>query len=566
MRKPLAMALTLLPLAAVAAETSPIRPEALLAYTQVLSSDAFAGRAPGTAGETATVNYLTEQFRALGLAPGNPDGSYVQQVPLAGISTHSTLNLGGCGKDLQLREPVDYVAGSTQLREQLSTAGSQLVFVGYGIEAPEYGWDDYKGVDVRGKVLLMLIGDPPLPDPKRPGQLDPKQFKGRAMTYYGRWTYKYEIAAAKGAAGAIILHETEPAGYGWFVVMNGWNRERYVVRSEDGNAGELAVRSWLRLDHAQTLLKACGQDFETLKQRALRRDFQPVPLAGEADFRLQQQLRQVQSQNVVARLEGSDPQRKSETLVYSAHWDHLGTLGGQVYAGAADNALGVAGLLELARAYKAAADAGHAPKRSLLFLAPTAEESGLLGARYYVQHPLYPLASTVADINMDIVSRFGLTRDIGVVGFGQSDMDERLRKVAKPLGRTVVEEDAPQNGMYYRADHFEFARVGIPVLYTNAGVELIGRPKGTGRKLAEAYIANDYHKPTDQVKPDWDLRGAAADLGLLYQVGRRLVDGGEVPRFAADSEFKAKQDALLQQSATAGKQQQHGAAAGKQDK
>ncbi|GAB3267448.1 M28 family peptidase [Chitinimonas naiadis] len=525
---------------------TPIRPEALLAYTQVLSSDAFEGRAPGTAGETATVNYLTEQFKALGLEPGNPDGSYVQKVPLAGISTRTSLSLGGCGKSLQLREPVDYVAGSTQLKDKVATADSELVFVGYGIDAPEYGWDDYKGVDVRGKTLLMLIGDPPIPDPKRPGKLDARQFKGPAMTYYGRWTYKYEVAAAKGAAGAIIIHETAPAGYGWFVVMNGWNRERYVVRSADGNAGELAVRSWLRLDHAQSLLKGCGQDFDALKLAALRRDFRPIVLGGQASFTLEQTLRELESQNVVAKLGGNDPQRKDEWLVYSAHWDHLGRSGDQIYHGAADNALGVAGLLELARAYQDAAKAGKRPGRSLLFLAPTAEESGLLGARYYVQHPLYPLAQTVADINMDIVNSFGPTRDIGVVGLGQSDMDDRLRRAAAPWRRKVVEEAAPQNGMYYRADHFEFARVGIPVLYTNAGVDYIGKPAAFGKQKAEAYIANDYHKPSDVVKPDWDLRGAAQDLGLLYQVGRELVDGKDYPRFAGDSEFKARQDALKQ--------------------
>ncbi|HEY9104930.1 M28 family peptidase [Chitinimonas sp.] len=521
-----------------------IRQDQLLAHTQVLSSDAFEGRGPGSAGEAKTVDYLVQQFKAMGLKGGAPDGSYTQPVPLVGLSTQPSLRFGGCAGKLKLDAPFDYVAFTTQAKEKISTKNSELVFVGYGVVAPEYGWDDYKGVDVRGKTLVMLINDPQVPDPQDPSKLDDSKFKGRAMSYYGRWTYKYEIAAQKGAAAAIIVHETIPAAYPYIVVVNSNARENFTIRTPDGHAGEVPVRSWIRQDRAEQLFKSCGQDFAQLKAAAIRPDFKPVKLAGSASFTLKQTLREVQSTNVVAKLEGSDPVGKNEWLMYSAHWDHLGKRGSEIYHGAADNAIGTAALLELARAYQDAARAGQQPRRSVLFLATTAEESGLLGAAYYAAKPLYPLGKTVANINIDGVNTTGRTRDFVIVGAGQSSMEALARDAANAQGRVIVMESKPENGGYFRADHFEFVKVGIPALYAGGGTDVIGKPAGYGVKKLEEYIANDYHKPSDVVKPDWDLSGGAQDIELLYNVGRRLADGKEYPAFYAGSEFKARQDAL----------------------
>jgi Zn-dependent M28 family amino/carboxypeptidase len=529
----------------VASADGLIDPARLLSHIKVLSSDEFEGRAPGTAGETAAVNYVTEQFKALGLKPGNPDGSYVQKVPLVGIATEPHLTFGGCAAKLKLGAPLDYVAFTTQAKTHIETKASNLVFVGYGVVAPEYGWDDYKGVDVHGKTIVMLINDPQVPDPKDPTKLDDTMFKGKAMTYYGRWSYKYEIAAQKGAAAAIIVHETIPAAYPWFVVVNSNSRENFTIEAANQHADELPVRSWIRLDHAQQLFKDCGQDFGKLKQAALRRDFHPVALKGTASFSLKQTLRKVESTNVVARLDGSDPVHKDEWVMYTAHWDHLGKRGKDIYHGALDNASGTAALLELARAYKEADAAGQKPGRSVLFMATTAEEAGLLGAAYYAANPLYPLTKTVADLNIDGINPHGKTRDLVVVGAGQSTMEDYARAVATAQDRVIAPEAQPEYGYYFRADHFELVKVGIPALYLNGGTDFVGQPAGYGLKLLQDYVANDYHRPSDVIKPDWTMEGGAQDMALLYKVGRRLVDGSEYPTFYPASEFKTKQDALL---------------------
>lgn len=526
------------------AEDSLTRPEKLLEHIKTLSSDAFEGRGIGSQGEIATVSYLTQQFKALGLAGGNPDGSYAQPVPMVGISTVPKLSFSGCAAKLKLDAPVDYVAFTTQAKAQIDTKASDLVFVGYGVVAPEYGWDDYKGVDVRGKTIVMLINDPQVPDPQDPNKLDDKVFKGKAMTYYGRWTYKFEIAALKGAAAAIIIHETIPAAYPWLVVLNSNSRENFTVAAKDGHAHDVPVRSWIRGDHAEALFKGCGQDFAKLKTAALSRDFKPVKLAGKAHFQLKQTLRQLESTNVVAKIDGADATHKDEWLIYSAHWDHLGKRGNDIYHGAGDNATGVAALLELAREYKQAADAGQKPGRSVLFLAPTAEESGLNGAAYYTANPLYPLVKTVANINIDGLNTGGKTRDFVIVGDGQSSMEAIAKDVLATQGRVPAKELKPQNGMYFRADHFEFVKAGIPALYGGGGTDYVGREAGYGLKLIDDYTANRYHKPSDVIQADWDLSGAAQDVDVLYQVGRRLADGNEYPEFYAGSEFKARQAAL----------------------
>jgi Zn-dependent M28 family amino/carboxypeptidase len=526
-----------------------IHPAALLEHTRVLSSDAFEGRGPGTAGETAAVNYVTEQFKAMGLQPGNPDGSYLQKVPMVGVTSVPKVSFSGCAAKLKLDAPIDYVAFSNVAKPQVEVKNSDLVFVGYGVVAPEYGWDDYKGVDVRGKTLVMLINDPQVPDPKHPGQLDDSKFKGKAMTYYGRWTYKYEIAAQKGAAGAIIIHETIPAAYPWIVVVNSNSHENFTIDSGEGKSADVPVRSWIRLDHAQALMHDCGQDLAKLKQAAIRPDFRPVALKAKVSFKLEQTVRRIESHNVAAKVEGSDPESKDEWLLYSAHWDHLGRRGNDIYHGAIDNASGTAALLELARAYQDAAKAGHPPKRSILFLATTAEEGGLLGSAYYAANPLYPLSKTVADINIDGINAYGRTRDAVIVGAGHTDIEAIATDVARAQGRVIRPESKPENGGYFRADHFEFVKAGVPSLYLWSGVDFIGQPADYGLKKLEAYIANNYHKPSDIMQPDWTMEGGAQDMELIYQVGRRLADGHAYPRFYAGSEFKARQDALLETAA-----------------
>jgi Zn-dependent M28 family amino/carboxypeptidase len=419
--------------------------------------------------------------------------------------------------------------------------------VGYGVEAPEYGWDDYKGVDVRGKTVLMLINDPPVPSPNDSTQLDSTIFRGRAMTYYGRWTYKYEIASAKGAAAAIIIHETEPAGYPFEVVVGSWGRENFDIKTPGGNAGRVRVESWITLDKAKELLQASGQDFDALKRQARSKDFRPVALGATATFRVRNTTREIQSRNVIAKLPGSDSALADEHVVYTSHWDHLGrdsTLqGDQIFNGAHDNASGTAALLELAEAFS---KLPQRPRRSMVFLAVTAEEKGLLGAKYYAENPLYPLATTLADINMDGVNQWGRTRDVVVIGLGNSTLDDVLREAATARGRTLAPDAEPEKGFFYRSDHFEFAKLGVPALYTDAGVEYLDKPPGYGKQKREEYTANDYHKPSDEVKPDWDLSGAVEDTQLLFDVGYRVAQGDRVPEWKPGTEFKAKRDSMKQ--------------------
>src|SRR5467141_2116803 len=410
-----------------------ITPDALLAHIKTLASDEFEGRSPGAKGEELSIKYISDQFRSIGLKPGNPDGSYFQEVPLAGIKSEPKMILAVAGKPpVELKYSDDFVASSARLQPEIKVDNSDLVFVGYGVVAPEYGWDDYKGVDVRGKTILMLINDPPVPDPKDPSKLDEKMFKGKAMTYYGRWTYKYEIAAQKGAAAAIIIHETEPAAYPYSVVKTSWAKENFELDEADKNMGAVQVRSWITLDVAKKLLADCGQDFDALKKAAITKEFRPVALNAKANFDLKQTVRPFKSRNVVGKLEGSDPKLKGELIMYTAHWDHLGRheelKGDQIFNGAADNASGVGGLIELATGYL---KLKPAPKRSVLFIATTAEEAGLLGAKFYAEHPLYPLEKTLADINMDGLSLWGKTRDVEDTSFGLSTLDDMLADAAK---------------------------------------------------------------------------------------------------------------------------------------
>ncbi|PWT86979.1 MAG: peptidase M28, partial [Blastocatellia bacterium] len=433
--------------------------DAVLNHTNVLASDRFEGRLPGTIGEDLTVGYLIDQFKQVGLKAGNTNGTYVQKVPLVGITPTPTPLLIKKGVDrVRLTWKDDFVAWTKHVAEVARLDNSELVFVGYGVVAPEYNWDDYKDVDVKGKTLLMLVNDPPVPDPSHPSELDPKMFGGKAMTYYGRWTYKYEIAAQKGASGALIIHETIPAGYPFNVVQSKTG-EQFDLVTPDKNMGRAAIEGWITSDVGKRLLKMAGQDFDALKKQALTREFKPVPLGLTASIDIRNKLRTIDSQNVMAKLEGSDPARRDEYVVYTAHWDHLGKGPEGIFHGAKDDALGCAALVELARAFT---KVPAPPKRSILFLAVTAEEQGLLGSQYYSVMPIYPLTKTLADINMDSWNVNGRTTDMTLVGYGLSDLDDYARDAAGEQGRIVHGDSEPEKGFYYRSDHFNFAKQGVP--------------------------------------------------------------------------------------------------------
>jgi Zn-dependent M28 family amino/carboxypeptidase len=523
----------------------------ILQHTKVLSSDEYEGRGPGTRGEELTVKYLTEQYQRLGLKPGNPDGTYVQKVPLVGFTGAPRASFAAGGKTIDLKFPTDYVAVSRRFVPESKVENSEVVFVGYGVVAPEYGWDDYKGVDVRGKTIVMLINDPAVPDAADASKLDERMFKGNAMTYYGRWTYKYEIARDKGAAAAIIVHETGPAGYPYEVVSGSWSRENFDVQTPNKNMDRAAVEGWITLDRAKELMTASGQDFDALKKAAVTKDFKPVTLNAKANFEVKNTIRNIDSSNVVAKLEGSDANLKNEYVVFSAHWDHLGRdpklPGDQIFNGALDNASGTGAMLEIAEAFTKMTPA---PKRSIIFLAVTAEEKGLLGAKHYAENPLYPANKTLANINIDGVNQWGRTKDITMVGDDNSTLIDLLREAAGAQGRTVKPDPEPEKGFYYRSDHFEFAKVGVPALYTDSGVDYVGKDVAYSKQKRDEYTDKDYHKVSDEIKPDWELSGAVEDAQLLTLIGYRVAQGDKYPEWKAGSEFKGKRDESMRGGAT----------------
>ena len=522
-----------------------ITPDALLAHIKALSSDDFEGRAPGTRGEELSVNYITDEFKKIGLKPGNPNGSFVQEVPLAGIKSEPKMSFKVNGQTTELQYPDDYVASSARLQPDIKVDNSGVVFVGYGIVAPEYGWDDYKDVDIRGKTILMLINDPPIPSAKDLSKLDEQMFKGKAMTYYGRWTYKYEIAAQKGAAAAVIIHETGPAAYPYTVVKTSWAKENYELDAPDKNAQAVPVRSWITLDVAKKLFADCGQNFDQLKKAAVSKTFRPVALNATASMVIKQTLRSFKSRNVTAKLEGSDPTLKDEYIIYTAHWDHLGRhselSGDQIFNGAVDNASGDAAVIQLGAAFS---KVNPPPKRSVLFMCTTAEEAGLLGAKFYAEHPLYPLAKTLADINIDSMNVWGKARDVEDTSFGLSTLDDMLADAAKRQGRSAIPNSRPEKGSFYRADNFEFSKVGLPSLYIGKGEHLLSRPPD-GPLRSDEFDLQDYHQVTDEVKPDWDLTGAAQDVQLLFEVGSEVANGDRWPQWKLGTEFKTKRDLML---------------------
>jgi Zn-dependent M28 family amino/carboxypeptidase len=530
----------------VAAAQASITAPGILGHIKALADDSMLGRQPGSVGEDRAIKYISDQFKTIGLEPGNPDGTWFQNVELLGFTAHPTAEFQVGGRAIKLEFRKDYVAASRRESPEIDVDTSALVFVGYGVVAPEYQWDDYKGVDVTGKTIVMLVNDPPVPDPRDSTQLDSTVFRGKAMTYYGRWTYKYEIASTKGAAAAIIVHQTGPAGYPWDVVQHSWSNENMDVKHPDGNKAHVGVEAWITEDKARELFKAAGKDFDQLERAARQRDFRPVDLGATATIHVANVVRPVHSHNVVGRLRGSDPKARDEYLIYTAHWDHLGTgtpvNGDSIFNGAIDNASGVAGVLELAKAFKALP---VAPRRSVLFMAVTAEEKGLLGAKYYAENPLYPLDKTLADLNIDGLNQWGRTSDVVVIGKGNSTLEDLLADAAAAKQRTLSPDAEPEKGFYYRADHFEFAKQGVPSMFLDNGVHYIGKPDDYSKTKRDEYTDHDYHNVTDEVKPDWDLSGAADDLGLLFVVGVHVADDAVWPTWKPGTEFKAIREKML---------------------
>ena len=505
--------------------------------TKTLSSDAFEGRMPGSAGEEKTIALLQEKFAAVGLEPGN-NGSWVQDVPLVEITGRdfAPLTIAGKGVDLSYDYGDDWVGATYREDATTTLADSELVFVGYGINAPERDWNDYAGVDVKGKTVVVLVNDPDFETPGLEGT-----FNGRAMTYYGRWSYKYEEAARQGAAGVLIVHDTEPASYGWNVVESSWSGpQAYAQRGE--NAPPLTtVNGWVQNAVAAEILKAAGQDLGKLTAAARKKGFKAVPLGLTASTKFSNDIRTFASKNVIGILPGSE--RPEEYVIHTAHWDHLGRCtaapdGDDICNGAIDNATGTAALVALAEAQ---AKAGPA-KRTMVFLAVTAEESGLLGAHYYAENPVFPLAQTVGGINMDAFMIAGPAKDVVVVGPGKSQLDEFLKSALVADGRIATPNPNPEAGYYYRSDHFAFAKRGVPMLYVDGGEDLIDGGKEAGAKVSADYRDNRYHGPKDEYDENWDWSGVMADLQLFYRLGRMLADSDSWPNWVDGDEFRGIRD------------------------
>lgn len=518
------------------AEDSAINGKAFDKHIKVLASDEFEGRKPFSPGETKTINYLKTEFEKLGLKPGN-DKSYFQDVPMVDIMSKPTGPLVMKGKDgeISLNYLTDFVAATRRVQDQVKVENSEMVFAGYGIVAPEYGWNDYAGLDVKGKTVLVLVNDP--------GIVDDNLFKGNTMTYYGRWTYKFEEAARQGAAGVLIIHDTGPASYGWSVVRSGWSKSKLYLQAADDNRSRAAMEGWITLESAKKLFQLAGVKPDVMHE-ASKKGFKPVPLGVKTSLVIDNEFKKSTSHNVMAVLPGTT--RANEYVVYTAHWDHLGKgepiNGDSIYNGAADDASGTAAVLEIATAFT---KLKKKPARSIVFMVVTAEEQGLLGSEYYCTHPVFPLDKTVADINMDVLQPFGRTKDVIVVGKGQSDLDDYLEAEAKKQDRFTRGEPNPSGGWYFRSDHFNFAKVGVPSLYIENGV--ISRQHGEdwGKAQKEQFNLYRYHMPTDEYNSSWDLTGIVEDMKLLYEVGHRISNENTFPGWKKGSEFKAARDKMM---------------------
>ncbi|MET4684107.1 M28 family metallopeptidase [Brevundimonas faecalis] len=524
--------------ASALAQTAPGRvdPARLSEATRVLASDAFEGRGPVSPGEDRTIEWLTEQFRALGLEPGGPDGAWVQvaQVSRTRQDGPATINVTTPSGTTKLERPTDVIVSSDRPVERISLTDAPLVFVGYGVDAPERGWDDYKGVDLTGKIMLVLVNDPDFGAPE--GHPVAGRFDGQAMTFYGRWTYKFQVAAAHGAAGVLVIHDTPGAGYPWSTLQNSSTAPKLDIVRADPDRERVAAQGWIQGAVAERLFQEAGLDFEALKAQARTPDFRPVALDGvtlSIDFG--QKADRVQTRNVIGRLPGTT--HPDETVMFGAHWDAYGRAtpknGDDIYNGAVDNATGVAAVLELARLFAE----GPRPERSTVFVSWAAEETGLLGAEYYAANPVWPLETTVANINMDsLLPGTEIDPNIVVIGAGKNDLDDRLAVLAAREGRRLIPDPAPQAGAFYRSDHFPLARKGVPALFAAAGF--------TGHNAASRdYVANRYHQPTDEWTPEWKMDAAAADVQLLYEVGAALANSRDWPAWKPGDEFEAARNA-----------------------
>ena len=523
--------------ACVEAQAQSISIDLMKRVTEELSSDAFEGRAPGSAGEAKTVALLEREFARSGLQPGNK-GSWVQDVPLAEITAKnmSPLTFTGGKAPLSLAYGPDMVAATYRITPGIAIKDSPVVFVGYGINAPEKGWNDYANVDVKGKTVLILVNDP---DYAMEGLDGP--FRGRAMTYYGRWTYKFEEAARQGAAATFIIHDTVPAAYGWNVVQSSWTGPQHVADAANGHMDQSQAIGWITLDKARALMDGAGQNLDALMQAAKQPGFRAVDLGIKASVSFDNDIGKQMSKNVVGILPGK--KHPDEYVLYSGHWDHLGRCtpapdGDDICNGAIDNATGTAALVALAQAQ---AKAGAAD-RSLVFLAVTAEESGLLGSAYYAANPVFPLEKTVGGVNMDALSTYGLAHNVTVIGKGKSQLDAYLERSLAKQKRVASDEPTPEKGFYYRSDHFSFAKRGVPMVYFEGGEDLVKGGKEAGRKAAEDYTVNRYHGPKDEYDPDWDWSGVAADLRLYYDIGRALATGRDWPNWTEGDEFRSIRD------------------------
>lgn len=526
---------------AAAAQSAPqpgpaISVETLKDVDKTLSSDAFEGRAPTTPAEQKTVAYIIDRFKAAGLKPGN-HGEWTQTVPMVELTAgnFSAVTVTGGTTPISLTQGPDIVMRTFRVTPKVAIKDSPVVFVGYGINAPERGWNDYAGVDVRGKTVIILVNDPDWQSTSREGLFD-----GRTMTYYGRWTYKYEEAARQGAAAAIIVHDTEPAAYGWGVVESSNSHPTLELDEAGDHLNESEAIGWVQLDKARAIFASAGKDFDALRTAAGQPGFKAVPLGVAASMSFDVAVKRQASKNVIGVLPGTSA--SDEWVLYSAHWDHLGRCtpvkGDDICNGALDNASGMAGLVAIAEAQVK----GGAARRSMGFIAVTAEESGLLGSKYYAEHPVYPLAKTVGGVNMDGLNIIGPTRDFVLTGAGKSELEDLVRPLIAAQGRVIVPEPTPERGYYFRSDHFSFARLGVPMLDGTSGEDLVNGGVAAGHAAAEDYVTNRYHKPQDEYDPSWDWSGAVQDLTIYYQLGRQLADGDQWPNWYKTAEFRAIRD------------------------
>lgn len=534
---PLTLLAILTPTLLAATQPKPeISLSTLKTVTQMLSADDYGGRKPGTPDETKTINYVVDRFKAAGLQAGN-HGSWLQDVPLVSLTVKNVapLTFTGGKTPVSFDYRKDMVIATYRVTPHVAIDSSGVVFVGYGIHAPERGWNDYAGVDVKGKTVIILVNDPDWQTSKAKGLFD-----GRAMTYYGRWTYKYEEAARQGAAAAIIVHQTEPAAYPWGVVKSSWTGPQEELDVEGDHMDQSEAIGWIQKFDAEKLFALAGKDFAALCEAATQKGFKAVPLGLKASVSFDNAIARETSHNVIGVLPGAE--RPDETVFYTAHWDHLGHCdavdGDGICNGARDNASGVAGLVALAQAQVKFGPA----KRTMAFMSVTSEEAGLLGSAWYASHPIYPLAKTVGGVNMDILNTDGPTRDFVVIGAGRSQLEDMMKPLVEAQGREVEPDPHPEAGMYFRSDHFSFAKVGVPMFYGSSGVDLVNGGRAAGEAAAADYLAHRYHKPQDEYDPGWDWSGAIEDLTLYAELGRELADGNMWPNWYQGSEFRAIRD------------------------